>query len=270
MTHKSLDPTGRFSDRVANYVRYRPGYPDELVRKLAEISGLTADSVVADVGSGTGISTEIFLRLGCQVFAVEPNAEMRHAAEARLSGNPRFHSVTATAEQTTLADASVDLIAAGQAFHWFEAEPTRAEFARILRPGGHVCVFWNRRYDDTPFGSDYEQLLRQYGTDYEQINHKNVDAGVLERFFGRDYQRYVFANEQTFDHEGLTGRVLSSSYAPPPGHPDHEPMLAAIDILFNTHEQNGRVCFQYETELFIGRVGNDQETAAIAGPDPRP
>jgi SAM-dependent methyltransferase len=259
-----LDPTRRFSDRVANYTRYRPGYPEALVRELQGSAGVTAASVVADVGSGTGISTELFLRFGCEVFAVEPNAEMRHAAEEQLAGYPGFHSVAAPAERTTLPDASVDLVAAGQAFHWFDVERTRDEFARILRRGGPVCLFWNtRRTDDTPFASAYERLLLRFGTDYREVDHRNVDATVLGRFFAGPYRRNVFANSQTFDLDGLTGRLLSSSYVPPPGHPDHAPMLEALAAIFAKHAEGGRVRFSYDTELYVGGVGG----ARVSPPD---
>ncbi len=251
-----MDPTRRFSNRVADYARYRPGYPDELVGELRALAGLTPASVVADIGSGTGLSTGLFLRLGCEVYAVEPNAEMRRAAEERLARYPRFHSVAAPAEATTLPDASVDLVAAGQAFHWFDLARARVEFARILRPGGAVALFWNRRRtDDTPFAAAYEQILLRYGIDYREVDHRRIDAAVLRGFFAGEFRRRVFPSEQELDLEALTGRMRSASYTPPPGHPDHAPMLAAVEELFRAHGRSGRVRFRYDTEVFVGRVG---------------
>ncbi len=247
------DPTGRFSDRVANYVAYRPGYPDALVEALRVEVGLSATSTVADIGSGTGISTELLLRIGCVVYAVEPNAAMRQAAEARLSTDTRFHSVAARAESTTLESASVDAIAAGQAFHWFDRDQTRHEFARILRPSGVVALFWNtRRADGTPFLRAYEQLLREYGTDYAQVNHRHVDAASLRAFFDGHWESRVFTQEQVFDFDGIRGRLLSSSYVPAPGQPMHAAMLDALRRIFDAHQQDGRVRLDYDTELFFG------------------
>ena len=253
---RSSDATTRFSNRVADYVRYRPGYPDELVRTLQAEAGLAADSVVADVGSGTGISSDLFLRQGCAVYGIEPNAEMRHAAETRFAGQSRFHSLDATAEVTSLPAACVDMICAGQAFHWFDLERTRAEFSRILRPQRFVALFWNsRRIDTTPFLKAYEALLIEFATDYQQINHTNIDAVVLSRFFdGKVFEVRSFPNVQEFDFDGLRGRLLSSSYAPAAGHPRHEPMLLELQRLFREHESGNRVRFDYETELYFGRL----------------
>lgn len=250
------DSTSRFSDRVADYVRYRPGYPDSLVQTLVTEAGLRPASVVADIGSGTGISSELFLRLGCRVCGVEPNREMRAAAEARFREEPRFRSVAATAEATTLDSGSIDLIAAGQAFHWFDLERTRAEFTRILSPQGLVALFWNkRRTESTAFLRDYEQLLLEFSTDYEQVNHARVDAALLKAFFGGDQDSArSFQYSQSFDFEGLRGRLLSSSYAPAAGHPQHLPMLRELERLFQTHAVDGHVRFDYDTELYCGSL----------------
>ncbi|MEK6259635.1 MAG: class I SAM-dependent methyltransferase [Planctomycetota bacterium] len=256
MTHAAHDSTNRFSNRVADYVRYRPGYPGDLVQMLREEAGLKPSSVVADIGSGTGISTELFLRFGCVVWAVEPNREMREAAEAQFREQPRFHSIDGTAEATSLEAASVNLIAAGQAFHWFDVARIRTEFARILHPDGIVALFWNSRHlDTTPFLKGYEKLLQDFATDYQQVDHKRIDAAVLKQFFGGDhFQTRTFPNSQHFDFEGLRGRLLSSSYAPAAGHPRHVPMLAELERLFHEYAVGGQVQFDYDTELFFGRV----------------
>jgi SAM-dependent methyltransferase len=248
-----VDPTARFSDRVANYVRYRPGYPETLCRALEHELGIASGSVVADVGSGTGISTELLLRIGCRVYAIEPNADMRREAEARFEDDVRFHSVAARAEATTLPEARVDAVTAGQAFHWFNVPQSRAEFARILRPAGIAAVFWNtRKTDGSPFLRAYEQLLQEFGTDYRQVNHRNVDDEALSAFFGPSYQSRIFANEQDFDYDGLRGRLLSSSYVPVEGHPRYEPMLSALRRIFDEHQEGGKVHVEYDTELFFG------------------
>lgn len=255
---ESADPTRRFSDRVEDYVRYRPGYPEEAVAALATGVGLTPRSVVADIGSGTGISAEPFLRLGCTVYGVEPNREMRLAAERLLAGYRGFRSVEGSAEATGLADASVDLAVAAQAFHWFRPEPARRELHRILRPGGRAALLWNRRRtESTPFLRAYEELLQRFGTDYARVDHRRVGADALRAFFGGDFRSLSFPSEQRFDLEGVRGRLLSSSYAPAAGHPDHEPMLRELERIFREHEENGAVRFEYDTEVHFGPPAPD-------------
>ncbi len=248
------DSTKRFSSRVENYIKYRPGYPSAILDLLKQKCGLTTASVIADIGSGTGILTELFLRNGNRVFGVEPNRDMREAAERLLVKCPKFTSSSGTAESTTLMEQSVDFIAASQAFHWFDRELARREFLRILKPSGWVVLIWNDRELTSPFAKAYEHLLRTYGTDYEEVNHKHTDAKVIGPFFGANScERASFANKQFFDMEGLTGRLLSSSYAPEPGHPKHVSMLEALKTLFFQHEMNGKVTFEYETVVFYGR-----------------
>lgn len=245
----------RFSDRVENYIRYRPGYPPAVMDLLRVEAALTAQSVVADVGSGTGISAELLLREGCTVYGVEPNRDMREAAERLLSAYDSFRSVDGKAQATTLGDASVDLIVAAQAFHWFDTPETRAEFCRILRPGGAVALIWNERVTDTtPFLRGYEALLLKYGTDYAAVRHENIDADALARFFGGPFTTRSFPNFQDFDFAGLAGRLLSSSYAPAPGHPRHEPMMQELRALFDTCAENGKVRFDYRTSVHLGRL----------------
>jgi ubiquinone/menaquinone biosynthesis C-methylase UbiE len=251
----SLDSTRRFSDRVADYVRCRPGYPDALRDALRQDVGVAPDSVVADIGSGTGISTAMLLELGATVFAIEPNAGMRQAAEDRLGNHPRFRSVAARAEETTLTDCSVDIVTAGQSFHWFPETETRAEFMRILRPGGTVALFWNtRRSEGTPFLAAYERLLQQFGTDYAQVQHRKIDPPMLRAFFGGESASRLFVNAQTLDFDGLLGRLSSSSYAPGPSHPDYARMVAVLQEIFDAHHDNGLVRMEYDTELFFGRL----------------
>lgn len=249
------DPTQRFSSRVEGYIKYRPDYPCGVIETLRDECGLVADSVVADVGSGTGILTCMFLRNGNVVYGVEPNREMREAAEALLKDYPRFRSVAAKAEETTLDDASVDFITAGQAFHWFDREKAKAEFTRILKPGGWVALIWNERLvDTTQFLVAYEQLLKDYSTDYEQVDHRRIDAGVIRDFFGGDnFGLKQFRNVQVFDHEGVKGRLLSSSYAPEAGHPNYEPMLKELERIFQAHQDEGKIVFEYVTQLYYGQ-----------------
>ena len=188
---------------------------------------------------------------------MEPNRDMREAAERLLGIYPNFRSISGTAEANPLKDESVDFIAAGQAFHWFDRIPTHREFLRLLRPGGWVVLIWNDRLLTSPFATAYEHLLRTYGTDYEEVDHKHTDAKVIGPFFGAGgHEQMSFPNQQVFDREGLEGRLISSSYVPEPGHPHHAPMLEALSKLFSEHQSGGKVVFEYNTLVFYGRLAN--------------
>lgn len=251
----AADSLSRFSNRVADYVRSRPGYPPAVLELLKNEIGFTSTTVVADIGSGTGKSCELFLDNGNFVYAVEPNAEMRGAAEALLAHFRNFHSVNGTAEATTLPDSTVDAVVAGQAFHWFDAAKARAEFRRILRGDGPVILMWNTpKEDSTPFMRAYIQLLRTFGTDYKQVVHTNLKQEELRAFYGGPCEYRVLSNDQFFDREGLHSRLMSSSYVPPPGHPNHEAMLNEVDRLFDEHHEGGSVRFVIDTEVYFGRL----------------
>jgi SAM-dependent methyltransferase len=249
------DSTQRFSDRVADYVRYRPSYPPELLATLVQEAGLSPGSVVADIGAGTGISCELLLRTGCTVWAVEPNAAMRQAAETWLGERPTFHAFSGTAEDTGLAAQSIDLVTAGQAAHWFKAAAARAEFARILRPPRRVALFWNARCtDDSPFAVAYEQLLEKYGTDYAEIRHDGRELRLASELSPVPWRQFEFPNAQTLDYDGLRGRLLSSSYVPAADHPARAPMLSDLERLFDELAENGQVTMSYRTELYLGSL----------------
>lgn len=251
-----LDSKKRFSDRVENYVKYRPRYPIEVLKTLQDDCGLTAASIVADVGSGTGFLSELFVANGNPVFAIEPNLEMRTAGEQSLSSQPGFTSIDGSAERTTLPDNSINFVVAGQAFHWFDRSQAKREFKRILKPTGWVVLIWNdRNTESTPFLLAYEQLIKQYAVDYEHINHKQIDKAVLSSFFEPNqlYEKR-FEHSQTFDYEGLKGRMLSSSYVPKQGHQNYAQMVAKLREIFQTHQVDGYIGFGYTTRMFYGRM----------------
>ncbi len=250
------DSTKRFSNRVENYIKYRPGYPNDVIETLRSECGLTSDSIIADVGSGTGILTEMFLRNGNLVYGIEPNTEMREAAERLLKDYPQFRSVAAQAEETRLGAASVDFVTAGQAFHWFDRKKAGEEFTRILKPQGWVALIWNERVTkSTPFLVAYEQLLKDYSTDYEQVDHRRIDEVVIRDFFASpDFRLKQFKNLQVFDYEGVKGRLLSSSYAPEEGHPNYQPMIEELERIFQTYQDEGRIVFEYVTQMYYGQL----------------
>jgi SAM-dependent methyltransferase len=250
--------TSRFSDRVENYVRYRPGYPAEVIQALTTECGLAPSHVVADIASGTGIWTRMLLENGNPVFGIEPNAGMRQAGERLLAVFPKLTSVAGTAEATTLADESVDFVTAAQAAHWFDRERARHEFVRILKPSGWLVLLWNERLtDSTKFLRDYEQLLLTYGTDYQEIRHERTTDAVNEFFDPAPFQARVFEMRQEFDYAGIEGRLLSSSYAPGPEHPQHAPMLRELRRVFDASAVEGRATFEYKTRVYFGRLRQD-------------
>jgi SAM-dependent methyltransferase len=247
--------TSRFSDRVRNYVLYRPGYPPEVLRALERECGLAPRHAVADIASGTGLWTRMLLKNDNQVFGVEPNTEMRAAGERVLAEFPKFSSVAGRAEATALADRSVDFITAAQAAHWFDREKARREFVRILKPGGWLVLLWNERLTDaTTFLREYEQLLLTYGTDYEEVRHERTTDAVNEFFDPLPFQERVFEMRQEFDYAGVEGRLLSSSYAPGVDHPQCAPMLRELRRIFEDCAVEGRVRFEYKTRLYFGHL----------------
>lgn len=246
--------TTRFSSRVDDYIRYRPHYPIEIIDLLADKCGLTPESVIADVGSGTGILTRLFLENGNPVVGVEPNREMREAGEHYLAEFARFTSLNGTSETTHLPSHAMDFVLAGQAFHWFDQAKTRQEFLRVLKDEGCVVLLWNdRRVDSTPFLRDYEALLQAFGTDYNEINHKNVqDKAVFAAFYGAPPFEATFDNVQTFDLDALLGRLNSSSYVPGRENPKHAAMVERAQEIFAKHQKNGVIAFEYDTRVFYG------------------
>ncbi|HVM74081.1 MAG TPA: class I SAM-dependent methyltransferase [Candidatus Saccharimonadales bacterium] len=250
------DAKQRFSNRAEDYARYRPGYPREVLRLLSTWCHLLPHHVIADVGSGTGLLSQVFLENGNRVFGVEPNAEMRAAGEEYLKRYPQFTSVQGSAEATTLPDDSVDFVAAAQAFHWFEMEPTRQEFRRILKPGGRVIIVWNERLlKDTPFLREYEALLRKFATDYARVYESYPRNEDMLRFFSKnEFTSHALTNYQEFDFPGLSGRLRSSSYAPTPADRQFEPMMKELKQIFDAHQVHGRVRMEYRTRVYTGKL----------------
>lgn len=249
------DAVERFTTRVDTYVRHRPGYPQEVIKLLQSECWLNKDSVVADVGSGTGKLAILLLKNSNRVFCVEPNAAMRAAAEKLLKEYPGFTSINGSAEKTTLERNSVDLITAGQAFHWFDEHKAREEFERILKPGAFVALIWNdRRLESSPFLREYEKLLLNYGTDYEKVRSENATQSIPKFFAPASFQSKSFDNVQKLDFESLKGRLLSASYTPQPGNPNFEPMIARLCDIFNANQRNDSVSVEYDTRVYYGRL----------------
>src|SRR3954468_24449749 len=225
----STSPTGRFSNCVEDYAKYRPGYPAEMFELLKRECGLFRHTYIADVGTGTGILARYFLEEGNIVLGIEPNAEMRAYADRDLAQFKKFTSVDATAEATTLPNTSVDMVTAAQAAHWFDFAKARAEFVRILKPGGWVVLIWNESdVESTPFLREYEKLLLEFGTDYANVRHERTTDDIARFFAPSEFRTAVFANRQLFDFDGLRGRLRSSSYTPAAKSPNYSAMMAEL------------------------------------------
>lgn len=252
-----LDSISRFDNRVASYRRGRPSYPYAVLACLCEVYHLRPVACVADVGAGTGLLTRLLLTAGCTVYAVEPNAQMRHMAATQLGGHPGYRSSAGSAEATRLPAHSVDFVTAGQAFHWFQQDAAREEFRRILRPGGWVALVWNeRRERGTPLLEGYQALVERFGEQIAQVDHAHVvDASTLARFFGAGgYATYTFEQRQPLSHSGLSDRLTSTSYMPGPDHAAYGALRQAIDALFVSTAVRGCVEMIYDTRLYVGRV----------------
>jgi SAM-dependent methyltransferase len=252
---KAQDALTRFSDRVDDYVKYRPGYPAAVLETLQSRCGLTASASIADIGSGPGNFARLLLEKGNEVYAVEPNTEMRAAGQQLLGDVDNYHSVDGKAEETGLPELSMDFVTAAQAFHWFDWPRAKAEFRRILKPGGWVVLIWNERItDSTPFLREYEAILLEYGSDYKEVRHE-ISYKNIGDFFAEKQQEARFENRQVFDFDGLRGRLLSSSYAPDADSPRREPMLRELRRLFDKYNDDGRVSFDYAVRMYFGQLG---------------
>jgi len=254
------DSTRRFSDRVEAYQKYRPGYPPALVSTLLEKAGLGAGAVVADIGSGTGIFTRLLLDHGLRVSAVEPNPNMRKAAEASLSEYENFTSIDGSAEQTGLSGGSNGLVTAAQAFHWFNNAATKAEFQRILKSDGKLVLVWNKRAVSEPFQQAYDAILREYAPEYDKVNHMNLDEDDIAGFFAAGSMELLhFGNSQSLDFSALIGRLQSSSYCPAEDSAQYIPLVTELLGLFDQFAINGRINFEYDTQLYLGTVDKTEK-----------
>jgi ubiquinone/menaquinone biosynthesis C-methylase UbiE len=251
-----MDGTQRFTSRVESYRRFRPRYPETIVHLLQRECALSTDDVVADVAAGTGLLAEIFLAAGHPVYAVEPNDAMREACAVLEAQYPKLRCVPGTAEQTGLPDGCASFVTVGQALHWLDHTRARAEFARILRPGGCCAVVYNhRRRGGDAFHDGYERILREFGLDYEAVQREHPGPEKIAAFFApSEVKTATVPNFQELTLEGLKGRILSSSYMPQPGQPRYEEMIEAIKALYAQCERNGTVRMEYETAVSWGRL----------------
>jgi len=249
--------TERFSDRVSNYIGYRPSYPRELIDTLMTECHLNSQSTIADIGSGTGIFSRLMLDKDCYVSGVEPNRNMREAAEQQLGDYHKFSSIDGQSERTGLDDSSIDLITAAQSFHWFATGDTRREFIRVLNSGGHVALIWNQRKLDQPFQIEYDCMLRKFAADYSTVNHMNISSEDIEDFFSpNQVAKFEFENSQIFDLAGFLGRMQSSSYVPKTGTAEHLRLIQAAEDLFNRYQSSETISFEYNSVFYLAEFSD--------------
>lgn len=246
---EQLQPTTRFSNRADNYAKYRPSYPEAVIGFLQQSIGLQKEWTIADIGSGTGIFSELLLRNGYKVWGVEPNKEMREEAEKTLSGHKKFTSINGKAEQTFLTGNSIDLITIAQAFHWMDRAAAKEEFRRILKPKGFIVMLWNIRLTHTPFLKAFEELKIKFSTDYK-ASRMVKDKDIAAFFQPKELTQKDFYNAQILEYEALKGQLLSTSYVPLEGE-KHRQMILALDDIFNKHNENGFVKIEYETKVYV-------------------
>lgn len=223
---------------------------------MREKTELTTSSVIADIGSGTGLLSKLFLDYRNRVYGVEPNQAMREAGDEFLRGYPNFTSIDGTAEQTKLNDSSVDFVTAGQAFHWFDAVAFRCECQRILKPDGWAVLVWNEsREDSTPFMRDFEVLMRRFGRDYRNFRREAEVEDDVTTFFGiQGCQTLQLENNMTYGFDKLLTRLASGSYMPDPGEPEFSAMRALYSEIFNKHSVEGIVEFEQDTRVYYGQL----------------
>jgi len=250
-----MNSTTRFSNRVEDYVKYRPAYPVEVITYLQDTCNIAPGNVIADIGAGTGISAKLFLEQGYTVIAVEPNKEMREKAIELLHEFDRFSATDGTAENTLLADKSMDMLIAAQAFHWFNKTTIKPEWKRILKPGGYVALIWNERLTASPFEKDYDEFIKRHAIDYVQVDHRNIDLQSIREFFApNECTLKIFSNYQDFDFTGLKGRLLSSSYMPQVNDAGYPAMIADLQALFDRYAVNNTIRIMYDTKLYTGQL----------------
>lgn len=249
--------TERFSGRVENYVRYRPHYPKEIITFLKKSISFTDQWIVADIGSGSGISSELFLKNGNVVMAIEPNQEMRAAAEAQFKKKKKFISLKGTAENTTLPENSVDLIVAGQAFHWFNQRKSKKEFQRISTPNGYLLLMWNERDMNSPVQKAYHQMLLELAPKYEEVCQQNINEKAIKSFFSPNpFTFHSIPQSQFFDLEGFKGRLFSTSYAPIGIEKEEKILIKRLKKIFDQFNVNGLLEFPYHCKIYCGKIGS--------------
>ena len=244
-----------FSSKVADYVASRPDYPSALFDTLAVICGLGAGATVADVGAGTGLLTRGLLQRGYRVIAVEPNREMRAAADHLLNGIEGYRSLDGSAEAMPLESDSIDLVTVALAFHWFDVERARAEFLRILTPQGQVAIIWNDRVFEDPLHVAFDELADKFGgAKRAAIVAHEKDRADVSRFLGNtQLQEFCWPHAHRLGENEFLALVFSRSYIPERGTQKGQDVADRAREIFDRFATNGAVEIRYQTIAIVGR-----------------
>lgn len=244
--------------RAVLYHQSRPSYAAEITRFVQDKTGRDQFDVVADIGSGTGLSTQLFVPCAQQVIGVEPNDHMRQAAEP----GPTITYVEGRAEATGLPSAHVDLLVAASCLEWCHPVHAAAEFRRILRADGFVVVLWNHRRITNPVSWEFDRLwLRHMGP---RIGPDEAELDSIARRFLQPAPDTLRVTQHVpFDLQRLNDFALSSSYAPRP-HQAHRLIALTNDLarFYQTHHQEA-VALPFESVCYVGRI-RDNELPAEA------
>ncbi|WP_186644902.1 class I SAM-dependent methyltransferase [Fluviispira vulneris] len=251
-----LDTSDRFSGKAKDFAKYRPTYPDEIIKFLRDRYGFSSKSICAEIGAGTGKFTKLLLKNKCRVFAIEPNPEMRAIAENSYKKLKSYTSVDATSVNTTLKDKSVDFVFCAQSLHWFSNAETAAEMRRILKPRGKVVIVWNKKdYKKSAFMTGIHKVFIEDSIDFLSVKIENIeDEKILADLFPQKFEKFSIPTKQILNREELIGRMLSTSYAPPKDHPKYDRFMAETNRLFMMHQKDGKVEFLYETVAYVLRI----------------
>jgi len=251
-----MDATNKFTGKAALYAQHRPSYPEACFTYLIEANALTTESTAADIGAGTGIFTRALLDRGLRVIAVEPNVDMRETAEVALSGYTGYASLSGTAEQTGIADGSIDLVTVAQAFHWFDVKAFKQECRRILKPGGRVALIWNSRVHASEVVAENAAICREFCPAFNGFSGgmEERPERICEFFKDGVYEHQVFENPLQFDLDGFIGRNLSASYALKEDDAAYYDFIDALKALFAKYSSDGRLAMPNETRVYLGEV----------------
>ncbi|RXJ02465.1 SAM-dependent methyltransferase [Anaerobacillus alkaliphilus] len=250
-----MDNTHKFNGKAGIYSLYRPDYPDQLIKDIIEEFHLNKNSLIADIGSGTGIFSKKLLKFQLQVVAVEPNEEMRDVAKSELNEYTRFTSINGTAENTTLEANSIDIITVAQAFHWFNQGKFKKECQRILKPGGKVFIVFNNRDIHSDVSKEIISIFKKYCSDFRGFsNGIEEDLDVYNNFFTTDYSYNSYDFPLLYDKSSFIGRHLSASYALKEGDPLYPQFLEEFSNLFDFYQKDGILHLPNVTKSYWGSV----------------
>ena len=252
-----VNNTKKFDNMGKLYACHRPAYPQDFIDYLCSEIGLCASSIVADIGSGTGILTKQLLESGAKVYAVEPNDDMRLISEQGLKDYGNFYPVKGTAENTSIYDKSVDFITAAQAFHWFDAQKFKTECNRILKPSGKVILVWNSRDEESPAVQKSDMINKKYCPNFKGFSggmRGTEDDTNFSGFFTEGYEKKVFSNNIIYDKNGFVGRNLSGSYALKEDDENYLHYVSELDAVFDKYSINGQFVMSNYTQSYVGSV----------------